>query len=193
MPRAPREETTGGIYHVGTRGSSRQPIYLDEEDRWVFLWRFGRVAARERWTCLTYCLMANHFHLVLELGDRGLSGGMQQLLSGYSRATNRKYGRSDHLFKQHFFSERVKRESQFLEVCRYVVCNPVRAGLVETPDEWQWSSYRATVGLAFAPAFLAVGRLLELFGDEPAQARRRYCEFVAAAGREAVSDTVMEA
>ena len=136
--------------------------------------------------------MTNHFHLVLLLGDRGLSDGMQRLLSGYSRATNQRHRRCDHLFKQHFFSETKTREAALLELCRYVVLNPVRAGLCETPEEWPWSSYRACAGLDFAPDFLAVDRLLEFFGADPVVARERYCEFVAA-GAAAVSDTVTRA
>jgi putative transposase len=193
MARKAREEFSGGVYHVGARGSCKQTIYFDNDDRRAFLWRLGRVIARHDWRCLAYCLMTNHFHLVLELGGHGLSVGMQQLLSGYSRATNQRYGRCDHLFKQHFFSERLRRESQFLETCRYVVLNPVRAGLCETPAEWRWSSYRACAGETFAPDFLAADRLLAYFADTPRAAQHRYRAAVAAAAASRTSDTVTEA
>ncbi len=117
---------------------------------------------------------------------------MQELLSGYSRATNQRYRRRDHLFRQHFFSTRLKRDPHLLEVSRYVVLNPVRAGLCEKPESWRWSSYRASTGKSFVPPFLAVNELLRFFGRAPEEARARYEEFVASAPP-AVSDTVTEA
>jgi putative transposase len=191
MSRRRREEIPGATYHVGARGSCKQAVYRDDRDRRAFLWRLGRVSARHGWICLSYCLMTNHFHLVVLIPDGGLSVGMQQLLSGYSRATNQRHQRCDHLFKQHFFSERMKRESQFLETCRYVVLNPVRAGICAAPEDWPWSSYGACAGIAFGPDFLAVDRFLRFYADDPAAARERYCAFVASAS-DTVSDTVTE-
>jgi putative transposase len=189
MARAPREEFPGGLYHVAARGNSGQDIYFDDRDRRHFFWRLDRVVQRHRWLCLAYCLMSNHFHLVLHTPDGGLSPGMQELLSGYSRTTNQRYGRRDHLFRQHFFSVRLKRDPHLLEVSRYVVLNPVRAGICEKPESWRWSSYRASVGLSFVPPFLAVHELLRFFGPSPEKARLRYEDFVASAPP-AVSDTV---
>jgi putative transposase len=192
MARAPRHEEPGAIYHVGTRGSSGQAIFGDDLDRLEFLRRLERTAARYRWSCLAYCLMTNHFHLVVRIHDCGLASGMRELISGYSRQTNRRYGRSDHLFRQHYFSMHIERDEHLLEACRYVVLNPVRARLCASPADWPWSSYRACAGVAFTPRFLASDELLSLFGRTPTVARGYYREFVAAAAP-VVSDVVTEA
>jgi REP-associated tyrosine transposase len=181
MTRARRLEEPGGTYHVAARGNSGQEIYRDDEDRHEFLSRLDRCVGRYRWICLAYCLMTNHFHLVLKIPEGGLSSGMQQLVSGYARETNSRYGRRDHLFKQHFFSVMLERDAHLLEACRYVVLNPVRAGLSASPAAWRWSSYRACAGFTFAPRLLATGELLKLFGREPHVAQARYREFVASA------------
>jgi REP element-mobilizing transposase RayT len=156
-------------------------IYCDDDDREAFLWRLDRVSRRHRWLCLTYCLMANHFHLLVCIPEGGLSAGMQELLSGFSRATNQRHGRCDHLFKQHFFSTRMKRDEQLLETSRYIVLNPTRAGLCASPERWKWSSYLACAGLSFVPNFLAADELLRFFAPQPDDARQRYREFVASA------------
>jgi REP element-mobilizing transposase RayT len=187
VARAPREEEPGGFYHVAARGSCGQDIFFDDTDRRELISRLDRTNRPPNWICLAYCLMTNHFHLVVTIPDGGLSSGMQELVSGYSRQTNRRYGRRDHLFRQHFFSVRLKRHEHLLEVSRYVVLNPVRAGLCRLPEDWRWSSYRACAGLSFAPAFLARDKLLALFGRSPEVAEGRYRDFVAA-GRFAVSD-----
>ena len=179
----------GGTYHVAARGNCGQDIFRDGRDREAFLARFDRCAARYRLVCLAYCLMTNHFHLVLKNPEGGLSSGMQMLISGHSREMNQRYGRRDHLFKQHFASKRITREAHLLEACRYVVLNPVRAGLCRSPAGWKWSSYRACAGFAFAPNFLATGELLGIFASRPGVAAARYCEFVASA-HDAVSDTL---
>jgi putative transposase len=129
MSRPWRLEEPGGTYHVAARGNCGQDIFRDGRDRLEFMRRLEKAVTRYRWICLAYCLMTNHFHLVLRIPEGGLSSGMQELISGYSRETNRRYGRRDHLFKQRFFSVQLKRDSHLLEACRYVVLNPVRAGL----------------------------------------------------------------
>ena len=193
MARAWRIEEPGAIYHVGSRGNFGQAIFGDDVDRHEFLRRLERVVGRYRWICLAYCLMTNHFHLVVRIPESGLSAGMQELTSGYSRQTNRRYGRSGHFFRQRFFSSHLKRDAHLLESCRYVVLNPVRAGLCKSPAQWRWSSYRACAGFSFAPAFLATGDLLRLFGPRPELAQTWYREFVAQGrrvGGDAVSDAV---
>jgi REP element-mobilizing transposase RayT len=199
MARPLRCEEAGAAYHVAARGSSGQTIFRDDRDRRVFFGLLDRGAMLYRWELLAYCLMTNHFHFLVRIPEGGLSAGMQWLLTGYSRATNKRYGKSDHLFRQHFRSIKLERESHLLESARYIALNPVRAGLCEEPQQWQWSSYGACAGLAYVPHFLAADELLKVFHARPSPARRRYREFVASA-RDAdvrhttlVSDTVTEA
>jgi REP element-mobilizing transposase RayT len=191
MARARREEEPGGTYHVTARGNDGQAIFRDDFDRDEFLKRLGRCVARYRWECLAYCLMTNHFHLVIRIPEGGMSSGMQELVSGHARQMNLRYGRRDHLFKQRFFSVELRRESHFLEACRYVVLNPVRAGLCRSPAEWKWSSYRACAGHTFALGFLSMGELLAIFDSRPGMAAARYRSFVASA-HDAESDAVTE-
>jgi putative transposase len=186
--RALRIDAPGAFYHVTSRGNGGRAIYFDDRDRRVFLAMFARVRRRYGWVCLAFCLMTNHYHLLLETPDGGLSGGMRELNGGYARRTNRRYAQDGHLFRNRFGAETLEREEHLLEACRYIVLNPVRAGLCSDPADWPWSSYRACAGLEYAPHFLAVDRVLRLFGRSPAAARRAYRAFVAA-----VSDTVTKA
>ena len=189
MARPPRLEDPLGIYHVTARGNNRQSIFFDAVDRTVFSMMLGRAVLKHRWIVLTYCLMTNHYHLVLEIPHGGLSAGMQELNGGYSRRTNRRYGRTGHLFRNRFGATTVETDSHLLEVCRYVVLNPVRVGLCAEPGEWRWSSYRASAGLEHAPRFLATDKLLGLFAPNPPSARAAFRSFVSE-GPVPVSDTV---
>ena len=173
-----RIDEPDAIHHVIGRGNCKQAIYFDNLDRRDFLERLGRTTERHRFLCLSYCLMTNHYHLVVETPDGGLSVGIQQLHTGYSRRTNDRHGRCDHLFRQRFGSVRIESESHLMETLRYVVLNPVRAGLCRVPEDWRWSSYRALSGLEFGPQLLAEERLLSLFDADPETARRRYRNFV---------------
>jgi len=175
----PRIEVPGGFYHVGSRGNDRCAIYLDDEDRRSFLRLLGRTARRHDWRIHSYCLMTNHYHLVLQLGSSGLSRGMCQLNGGYALTFNTRHGRSNHVFGRRFWDERLGSDSHYLEACRYVVLNPIRAGLEQTLGTWPWSSYRPIVGADFAPPFLATGELLARFGSTPAAARAAFISHVA--------------
>jgi putative transposase len=178
MARTPRIEVPGGTYHVGSRGNRGCRIYADDYERTVFLKLFERIAARHRWRCLSYCLMSNHYHLVITIEDGGLSDGMRELNGGFASFTNARHRLDGHLFRNRFWSELIETEAHMLETARYVVLNPVRAEICTTPKAWPWSSYRASVGLAFAPPFLAVEELLRCFGPLPRPARRTYAAFV---------------
>jgi putative transposase len=179
MGRPHRIEVPGGGYHLISRGSNREPIYWTDDDRWLFLRLVGIVSVKYAWTVLAYCLMTNHYHLVIQIADGGLSDGMQWLNGTHSRITNGRNGRSAHLFRNRFRSHLAESDAHLLRACRYVVLNPVRAGLCAHPDEWQWSSYRATAGLDPRPGFLADGELLRRFASSTNEARRLYADFVA--------------
>jgi putative transposase len=181
MARPLRIEFPGGLYHVTARGNGRLDIYIDDSDRERFLAVLESVVARYHVLCHAYCLMGNHYHLLLETPEANLSRAMRQLNGVYSQGFNRCHRRSGHVFEGRFHAQVVDKQAYLRAVCRYIVLNPVRAGLVVHPCQWPWSSYAATAGEQPVPAFLSVDWVLAL-GDTPerADAERRYRRFVAA-------------
>jgi REP element-mobilizing transposase RayT len=178
MARPLRIEYDGALYHVTSRGNERKPIFKDDGDRELFLTTLRQVSERFHWLCHAYCLMGNHYHLVIETPDGNLSKGMRQLNGVYTQAFNRRHHRVGHLFQGRFKGILVQKESHYLEVCRYVVLNPVRAKAVKQPREWAWSSYRATGGLAAVPRCLKVEEILSHFGQRRGPAQEKYREYV---------------
>jgi REP-associated tyrosine transposase len=178
MARDLRLEFAGALYHLTARGNEQQAIFRDDSDRRWFLKLLAREVAQQRWQCHAYCLMGNHYHLLIETTEPNLARGMRRLNSAYAQGFNHRHGRVGHLFQGRYHSVLVEKESYLLEVSRYIVLNPVRASLVCTPEEWAWSSYRATSGLEPAPAFLQVDWLLGIFSDDIAMARPAYVRFV---------------
>jgi REP element-mobilizing transposase RayT len=145
------------MHHVTTRGAGRQDIFLDYRDRVAFLLKLATVVNRHGWRCHAYCLMGNHHHLLVETREANLGEGMRLLNGDHARAFNRRHRRNGHLFGERFHAELIERESHLLETARYVVLNPVRAGLCRLPWEWPWSSFVATAGGNRPPPFLTVG------------------------------------
>lgn len=178
MARPLRIEFAGAVYHITSRGDRQEAIYEDDEDRRAFLNILTEVMERYNWICHAYCLMTNHYHLVIETVEGNLSRGMRQLNGVYTQASNRRHGRAGHLFQGRFKGILVDKEAYRLELCRYVVLNPVRARLVNSPLQWPWSSYRAMMGKVVAPKWLAVDDLLRQFGEDRKVARRCYRNFV---------------
>ena len=177
MGRAPRFEPVGGVVHVTTRGVRREDIFVDDLDRRMFMAFLAQSVYRFRWSCLAYCLMGNHFHLLLGLSSGGLSRGMHRLNGVYARRFNERHGHTGHLFEARFASTAMKTDEHLFEAVRYVVLNPVRAGICRDPMEWPWSSFRATAGLEPCPRFLAAARVRRLFGRGP-RAAELYAAFV---------------
>jgi putative transposase len=177
MAYVPRLEAPYGYYHVVTRGNNRQPIYADDVDRQRFLSILGRVARRYGWLFYAYCLMDNHYHLVMQIADAGLSRGMCELNTGHAITFNLRHGRINHLFGRRFWSDLIRTDAYMLEACRYVLQNPIRAGLCATCDEWKWSSYPATVGSARAEPFLAVPAVLDFVSPRSADQVARFRDF----------------
>jgi REP element-mobilizing transposase RayT len=174
-----RIDFAGALHHVTSRGAAREPIYHDDLDREVFLDYLADSVERHEWRCHAYCLMTNHYHLLLETTAPTLAAGMQRLNSRYARAFNRRHERVGHLFESRYHAILVERETHLLEVARYVVLNPVRAGTSGEAGAWRWSSYRPTAGVDDVPAFLTVDWLLGQLAHDPRRARRRYRSFVA--------------
>jgi len=180
MARQLRIVGPGLTYHVTARGTGRMAIFLDTVDRRRFLALFSRLVRDFDLQCHAYCLMTNHYHLVITTRRPNISRAIQQLNSIYAGRWNMRHGRVGHLFQGRFGAQIVQDGPYFLTLCRYVVLNPVRAGLVATPEEWPWSSYRATVGLARAPRLLDPSVVLSKFGDAVVDARQYFHEFVRA-------------
>jgi REP element-mobilizing transposase RayT len=173
MARPLRIEFPGALYHVTSRGNARAPIVLEDADRHLLLDVLGEVVERYRWVCHAYCLMTNHYHLLVETPEANLSRGMRQLNGVYTQRFNRAHEHVGHILQGRFGAVLVERDAHLLELARYVVLNPVRAGLVDAAEAYPWSSLRATLGLAPAPGWLRTGALLARFGS-----RARYLEFV---------------
>jgi len=178
MARPLRIEYDGALYHVTSRGNERKSIFKDDGDRQLFLRILAQVTERFHWICHAYCLMNNHYHLVIETPDGNLSKGMRQLNGVYTQAYNRRHHRVGHLFQGRFKAILVQKESHYLEVCRYVVLNAVRAKTVKHPREWPWSSYRATCGVGPVVGCLTVVELLSHFGTRRGPAQEKYRQYV---------------
>jgi putative transposase len=177
MSRPLRIEFPGALYHVTSRGNRREPIYSDDTDRGAFLEVLANVCERFRWACYAYCLMSNHYHIMVETRDANLARGMRQLNGVYTQRFNRRHGRVGHVYQGRYHAVLVKRDSHLLALARYIVLNPVRAGMVRVARDWRWSSYRATAGLTTPPTWLATERLLTSFGTA-CDDRQEYEKFV---------------
>jgi len=178
MARPLRIEYEGAVYHVTARGNARADIYLSDDDREMFLDVLAHVTDRFGWVCHAYCLMDNHYHLMIETPQANLSRGMRQLNGIYTQRFNRRHGQVGHIFQGRFKSIVVDKDSHLLELSRYVVLNPVRARMVKHVRDWIWSSYRATSGESPPPDFLNVDWLLSQFGQTKARAQDAYVRFV---------------
>jgi putative transposase len=179
MARALRLEIPGALYHVTSRGNAGDHIFQEEADRRLLLELLTGVVDRFAWLCHAFCVMGNHYHLLLETPRPNLSRGMRSLNSVYAQAFNRRRRRRGHVFQGRFHAVLVEKERHLLEIARYIVLNPVRARLVSAAGDWPWSSYRAAVGAAPCPSCLTLDWLLAQFGEERSQAQERYRRFVA--------------
>lgn len=187
MSRPLRLGLPGALYHVTARGNARAAIYRDDCDRVAFLAILGETCARYGWVCHAYCLMTNHYHVLLALQESPagrLVRGMQHLNSCSAQRFNRRHHRVGHLYQGRYHAVLVQRERHLLELTRYIVLNPVRAGMVRDAGAWPWSSYRATLGLASAPTWLSAEAISASFGTGE-DGRWAYAEFVASGVGEA--------
>ncbi len=177
MARPLRLLAAGALYHVTARGNDKMAIYRDDGDRRRFLTTLDTIVERYQVECHAYCLMSNHYHLVVRTLEPNLSSALQYLNGVYAQWWNRQHARVGHMFQGRPKAQLIQREGYFLEACRYVVLNPVRAGLVSNVEDWEWSSYAATAGLTLRPGLLTTGLIL---GTPCAETRRDYRAFIAA-------------
>ena len=170
MPPVPRD-TAAGIFHVYTHCVySAAALYRDDLDRVGALRHLARVGGKPGFDCLAYCLMGTHYHLLVEVEDDVLPKAMHSLNLGYSRDFNRRHKLKGHVQAAPYGARRISSEGSLLARFRYVVRNPVRAGLCLSPEDWRWSSFAGTSGSADAATFVADRRILELV-DDPSDLR----------------------
>lgn len=178
MTRPLRYEEAGALYHITARGDRRHSIFRSDRDRLVWLTLLGETCTRFHFAVHAYCQMGNHYHLVLTTAEGRLAQGMRYLNGNYSQYFNRTHRLVGHVFQGRYKAILCDRAAYLMELARYVVLNPVRAGMVAHPVLWPWSSYRATAGLDDAPGWLSVGEVLALWGSRRLVAETRYEQFV---------------
>jgi REP element-mobilizing transposase RayT len=178
VPRQSRAALQSGPVHITSRGNRRQPVFLTEGDRRFFLALLDRVSNRFRWRVYGYALLDNHYHLLVETSPPELSLGMQRLNGRYAQSFNAIHGLDGHLFQGRYYAGQVEADGHLLELTRYIVLNPVRAGLCRKPSAWPWSSYPALLGHERAERFLDVEAVLGLFSPSRPVARRILSRFV---------------
>ena len=163
MGEKPRLLVAGGIYHVTNRGNNRADIFRDDIDYAVFLRLFAKVVASFGWRCHAYCLIPNHYHLLIDTPEPNLARGMRILNGTYAQRFNGRHSRVGHVFQGPYAAGLIETDRHLLETARSIALDPVRAGLCDRPEEWPWSSYAATVGAQEAPSFLETETLLAHF------------------------------
>ena len=178
MARPLRIEFSGALYHLTARGNAQADIYSDNSDRQQFLSLLHHTVNRYDWYCHAYCLMDNHYHLLVETQSPSLSKGMKFLNGTYTQYYNRHHHRVGHVFQGRFKAILIQKESYLLELARYIALNPVRAHRVRSAQEWRWSSYRATAGHEESHPCLTTDTVLAGFAKTKKVAQQRYRDFV---------------
>jgi len=178
MARPLRIEFAGALYHVTSRGDGQEDIYMDDNDREMYLEVLADARHRFNWTIHAYCLMSNHYHLLVETPDSNLAKGMRHLNGVYTQRYNRHHKRVGHVFQGRYKAILVQKESYLLGLSRYIVLNPVRARMVRSAKDWPWSSYRATAGITDMQPWLTTDWILSSFSNKKPDAMQRYRNFV---------------
>jgi len=177
MPRQPRIQYQDALYHIFSRGNFDQDLFLNESDFELFIGLLSVTQRRHNFRVFSYCLMTNHYHLLLGTPDGNLAQGMQHLNGVYATAFNTRNDHYGHVMQGRYNYRLIEHEAYFCQVARYIVLNPVHAGLVQQPAEWRFSSFRATVGSKETPRFLDKAGLLSFFGDAPRGKPDSFLEF----------------
>ena len=192
MARPLRIEFPGAIYHIMSRGIRKDLIFLEGNDWIRFLKILASVVERFNWLLHSYCLMENHYHLLIETPDGILASGMKYLNSVYSQWFNKKYGHVGHLLQGRYKSRLIDTDNEFLAAARYIALNPFKARIVEDPVQWNWSSYRAIAGIGKVPDCLIVDWVLGMFSSDRIEAQKLYREFVLAGVDSDISEDAIE-
>jgi putative transposase len=176
--RYPRNALPEAFYHIMSRGNRKQDIFLADRDRIFFLQLLKTAVADYSWKCHSYCLMTNHYHLLIEATTGGLSDGMHLINSGYSAVFNKQHRKVGHVFQGRYISRLIKDDADFLTVVRYTALNPIKAGLTADPAEWIWSSYSALAGGVALP-FLEENLVRSFFASPGTDGSAEYRAFIA--------------
>jgi putative transposase len=155
MSKKPRPQIEHGLYHITCRGNARQAIHLTDMDRELFVGLLAKAVERCGWELYSYCLMNNHYHLLVRTPEANIATGMHYVNMMYARVFNQRHELSGHLFERRYYSVLVESTEHMLELMRYIALNPVRGGLCLRPEAWRWSSYPALLGEAPRPRFLS--------------------------------------
>lgn len=178
MSRPLRIEYPGAIYHLTSRGNARSNIYVTDADRIDFLKLLAKTCQRFGWHSYAWCLMGNHYHLVIETSEANLSRGMRHINGVYTQTFNRTHQRVGHLFQGRYKAILVEKDSYLLEVIRYVLLNPVRANMTKTAGQYPWSSYRAMISKATTPDWLERDWVLGHYGNRLSAAQEQFIKFI---------------
>jgi len=178
MPRQPRGPLEAGVYHVTTKSAGPIPLFADDTDRNDFCSRLSESVKRRRLTCIAFCLMTTHYHLIVEVAEDALQDAMKWLNGTYAQRFNRRHGRWGHLNGARYFCKLIESDLHMLRAFRYVALNPVAAGLCKRPQDWPWSSYGGTAGYARPFRFVDDRRIRDYFekGRSGLKALRNYVE-----------------
>jgi REP element-mobilizing transposase RayT len=177
MARKTRIEFPGAFYHVLARGNNKQKIFKDNQDYKVYITRLSRYHERYKCILYAYALMPNHIHLLLETGTIPLSKIMQGLQQSYTSYFHKKYISVGHVFQARYKAILCQREAYLLELVRYIHLNPVRAALVEEPEDYLWSSHHVYIGYISQP-FVEKSFIFSVLSDKESVAERIYKQFI---------------
>ena len=193
MARPLRIQYPGAFYHITSRGNERKPIFKSKEDRQRFLGYLQ--SSHEKYGAIVhaYCLLPNHYHLLLETPRSNLSQVLHHMNASYTTYFNLKWKRSGHLFQGRYKAILVEKEVYAQELSRYIHLNPLRAGLVKDLVEYRWSSFRCHIGLEKSPSWLETGMILGDFGSTQSKAQRAYRSFVEGAVESEIRNPLREA
>ena len=187
MARSLRIEYENALYHVTAHSIDEGVLFRDAADRTAFLNLLARVCEHYEISCLAWCLMTNHYHLVLQTENPNLGRAMQYLNSHFAQASNRRHGRRGPVFLRRYHPSIVESESYLMQAIRYVLLNPVKAGIVRSPGEWRWSSFRFMFDAKPALGAFRCREMLTSFSDDPDVARERFRAWVLAENDDAVT------